>query len=40
MCVIVHNEVCKLPEVSYPDEALGNYITETFEFFYERDLAA
>lgn len=40
MCVIVRNEVYKLPETSYPDEVLGDCITEIFEYFYERDLAA
>lgn len=38
--VIVRNEVYKLPETSYPDEVLGDCITEIFEYFYERDLAA
>ena len=38
--VIVRNEVYKLPEASYPDEVLGDCITEIFEYFYERDLAA
>lgn len=38
--VIVRNEVYKLPEASYPDEALNDCITEIFDYFYERDLAA
>ena len=38
--VIVRDEVYKLPETSYPDEALDDCITEIFEYFYERDLAA
>lgn len=35
MCVIVHNEVYRLPVANYPDEALSNCITEIFEYFYE-----
>lgn len=40
MRVIVHNEAYRLPEANYPDEVLSNCITEIFEYFYERDLAA
>ncbi len=35
MCVIVHNEVYRLPVANYPDEVLSNCITEIFEYFYE-----
>lgn len=38
--IIVRNEVYKLSETSYPDEVLSDCITEIFEYFYERDLAA
>jgi len=36
----VHNEAYGLPGVSYPDEVMGNCISEIIEYFYERDLAA
>lgn len=35
MCVIVHNEVYRLPVANYPDEVLSNCITKIFEYFYE-----
>ena len=37
---IVHNEVYKIPEFSYPDEALPGCIKEIFNYFYGMDRAA
>lgn len=35
MCVIVHNEVYRLPVANHLDEVLSNCITEIIEYFYE-----
>ena len=37
---IVRNEAYKLPESSYPDDALDSCIKEIYDYFYSRDLAA
>lgn len=37
---IVRDEVYKLPESSYPDEALAGCINQIYDYFYTRDLAA
>lgn len=38
--LIVRDEVYKLPESSYPDEALPGCIEEIFNYFYGMDRAA